>query len=452
MITLFRSITLLWLLLNNTTLQARIHHHVDKDSISEIERESPYIHTPIHIHFDGSLSIAFMHGHEGTRGLEYSISPIILLNGDKIKRLVKLGEQDRSELTPQMIPTNAQGYRLIRKKTFDIGFGLAPHAGILELVAGLGIMGHKGHSKYYERYVESIEDAKKKPPLAIPFSPTDLRKWEQDDQLIFAYIGGVSFHLFLGFDPFIFIGPAYRAMGEWKIHLEKIARNKIKYNIVNEKIKLFGMEAEGGFTKLDVEDFHTKEKYFTFTFDLSKPQAVEAFKDVLHGNIKSAQKLSENPQAGVETLVQGVSKSRGSIKANLLSLPFLYGNSSSRNRVINSSFEHDLENGFHIKTNVALLEHRSATFGRLSKHKLGADFFIANHEQSLPNKNIQKGLSFEEVGVIESKRWTHQFGGTYKWVYESDNVSGEKIEHKLDSLRRQTGFKSLDFQIGRAHV
>ncbi|MFK7826048.1 MAG: hypothetical protein AB8G05_17990 [Oligoflexales bacterium] len=439
------------------------HHNINKDSIGEIERESPYIHTPIHIGFDGTISLTFMHGHSGTHGLEYSMSPIILINGDKIKRLVKLGKQTSSVPLPIGNPNDNKGYRLIRKKAFDIGIGLAPHLGVLNLVSGVAIMGHRGKSKYYERFIRNLSDLENTNHLQVPLSKQQLQDWAVGDQLVFAHIGGISFHFFGGYDPFLFVGPAYRALGEWKVHLKKIGKNKIKYDLVNEKIYSFGAEIEGTFSKIDIEKFHIKEKYFEFIFDFSKPEIPNLFKEVLKGNLKKVQKLCNNSYPGISTFVEGISQSHGNRSSKMLSLPFLYGASKSKNKVINTSFEKDLENGYTIKTNIALREERSATFGRLSNHKLKTEFFIATHEKSMPSTEINFPDHFEDVdheGVEEinlkdhrrngnlkhgQNQFYHQFGGTQKWVYETDKITGDKLEKKIESLGRESGFESLKF-------
>ncbi|NRA44181.1 MAG: helix-turn-helix domain-containing protein [Oligoflexales bacterium] len=461
-------ITVALFFLCNTKLSAKLrpnhhHHNINKDSISEIERESPYIHTPIHIGFDGTLSLTFMHGHSSSHGLEYSVSPIFLINGDKIKRLVKLGEQKSPVPLPITDPNDGKGYRLIRKKAFDIGIGMAPHAGLLNVVGGIAAMGHRGKSKYYDRFIKDLSELDEPHHLKVPLSQEQLEDWKVGDQLVFAHIGGVSFHLFIGYDPFVFIGPAYRALGEWKVHLKKVDKNKIEYELVNEKIKSFGMEMEGTFTKLDVEKFHTKEKYFTFLFDLSKPDIPEIFKEVVQGDLKQAQKLSHESIPGLSLSVEGISESQGSRNTCMVSLPFLYGASASKNKVINTSFEKDLENGYTIKTNIALRERRSATFGRISKHKLKTDFFIATHEKSIPTSSIEFPDHFEEVdheGASEIELTDddreekdaqrdeiyHQFGGTNKWVFESDQITGEELEHKIAKLARLSGFESLKYR------
>ena len=462
------TVTFLLLLLNSSKAYCKLkpnhhHHNINKDSISEIERESPYIHTPIHIGFDGTLSLTFMHGHSGSHGLEYSMSPIVLVNGDKIKRLVKLGEQESSVPLPVDDPNDGLGYRLIRKKAFDIGLGIAPHAGVFNVVGGAALMGHRGKSKYYDRFIKYQSDLEKPHHLKVPLSLEKLNDWKVGDQLVFAHIGGISFHLFAGYDPFIFLGPAYRALGEWKVHLKKVDDHTIKYDLVNEKIKSFGIEMEGTFTKIDLENFHTKENYFTFLFDLSEPGIPDVFKEALHGDVKKAQELSHQEVPGVTTFVEGISESHGNRYTRMVSFPFLYGASSSKNKVINTSFEKDLENGYTIKTNIALREKRSATFGRLSKHKLKTEFFVATHEKSIPSNAIDFPDHFEDVdhegadGIslidfkkvknnrIEDDECYHQFGGTQKWVYESDQISGEKLEHKIEKLGRQYGFESLAF-------
>ena len=462
-------ITFCIILMYCTNLSAKLkpnhhHHNINKDSISEIERESPYIHTPIHIGFDGTLSLTFMHGHASTHGLEYSISPIVLVNGDKIKRLVKLGKQTSPIPIPISNPNDGKGYRYIRKKAFDIGIGMAPHAGVLNVVGGLAIMGHRGKSKYYERFIANLADVEKFPHLRVPFSKEQLQQWAIGDQLVYAHIGGISFHLFGGYDPFIFVGPAYRALGEWKVHLKKIGKSKLKYELVNEKIKSFGMEIEGTFSKVDIEKFHTKEKYFEFIFDFSKPGIPQLFKEVIDGDVKKAQKLCNSQAEGISTFVEGISQSHGKRSSQMISFPFLFGASASKNKVINTSFEKDLENGFTIKTNIALRERRNATYGRLSNHKLYTEFFVATHEKSMPSNDIDFPDHFEDVdhdGVEEinlkdddgekslrqrQMEFYHQFGGTHKWVYESDQLTGEKLEHKVEKLGRKSGFRSLNFK------
>lgn len=462
-VTLFLFVVLVYSNELSAKLKPNHHHHnINKDSISEIERESPYIHTPVHINFDGTLSLVFLHGHNASHGVEYTISPMVLLNGDKIKRVVKLGKQ-KSPIPLPSDPNDGKGYRLIRKKAYDFGLGIAPHAGFLNVVGGVAFMGHRGKSKYYDRYINNLSELKHPHHLQVPMNQEELQDWHLGDQLVFAHIGGISFHFFAGYDPFVFLGPAYRAMGEWKVHLKKVDKNKIRYDLVNEKIKSFGMEVEGTFSKIDLERFHTKEKYFSFLFDLSEPGITEIFSQAIQGNIKDAQKHCYEKQPGITTLVEGIAQSNGKRNSKMLSLPFLYGASSSKNNIVNSSFEKDLENGYTIKTNIALREKRSATFGRLSKHKLQTEFFVATHEKSTPTTDREFPDRFQdvdhegadEIRLVDAKKNKdspgqkkeiyHQFGGTHKWVYETDELSGSQLEDKIAKLSRRNGFESLDF-------
>jgi hypothetical protein len=372
--------------------------------------------------------------HEEGHGSNWTIHPSIIFAGDKISRVLALDELLIAGRSGNVEPTNnSKGFLVINntKITGGLGIDLDYHLPINGGLVGIGISKVKGSKKYTEQYVSSLEEKKNLKSLKAPKTLKDLNSWTIGDRLVFGVTGGFTLMAHFGIEPLVHAGPLYHVGGSWMIKLKKLDEKKMELRIVKNDIKAFAIEADGVLISAELEKFNGQDKFMSFIFDLSNPNAEIALAKLYKGDIKYAQKLMLQENTGVERQTKGSSLSSGSTKLVKFSLPFLFGASKAKSKLSSYGNEDDLIRDSKTKVYSSVVSVEKTTKGILSNHKMAVKNFYAN---------------FADEWHVDHQHVS--FGGTFKWMYEKDRVYANTVKNKLKKLQKITGmYKALDLKL-----
>ena len=116
-------------------------------------------------------------------------------------------------------------------------------------------------------------------------------------------------------------------------------------------------------------------KDVTFLFDFERPQAVDAFKDLLKGKLKAAQNLGLNVIDGVRWVKRGRSVVKGRMFALSGNIPFLAKGSRSWGEM--HTFSKELEvNEKKVVSHMTMATDEMQTNGVLSHHRKRIFYFL----------------------------------------------------------------------------
>jgi len=176
------------------------------------------------------------------KGLAVESHPIAFGGIDKIVRATCL-EQSTTGLI-EICPPEAP-YYLLENKKWDLGLGLEAHMHIPFPGVGVGIgFGYlKGTNYYSYRYLKNKNE--KRATLNFPLSTEEFKNWRVGDQLFYMTRGTVYFNMYIGYEPFVHLGPQISRTGVHRITMTKVDEKTLIAEIGTIKAKDFSVEVYG---------------------------------------------------------------------------------------------------------------------------------------------------------------------------------------------------------------
>jgi hypothetical protein len=264
-------------------------------------------------------------------------------------------------------------------------------------------------------------------PLVAPTTLSELEQWAVGDRLVIGATGGVIFHTFAGIEPIAHLGPIASVQGSWRVHLQKINENELAVSVTKSKLTSYGIELDGTFVSSSLEKFKENENTLAMKLDLSAVSGEVALNRIYRGDFRYAQQLIANKIIGAKGVRQSKGLTQGKSRSLSFNFPFLFGANSGKAHVDTWSDETNLETDDPATIVMSVISKEKSTRGIISNHKKELSNFYATY-----------------INEKHGDHWDTVLAGSYKWLYEKDDVKADTLKSKLKKLAHQTGIYQLE--------
>jgi hypothetical protein len=381
---------------------------------------------PVQIGFDGTTKFAWMPEEEGNGPeLSWYISPMLYMTFDKGKILVNLAQHSMNKAITLEGANQKTGYLVLEKMGFEIGVG----AGVFfepvnNLSFGVGLFPTGGSMLYSQRFANNLEEAEHLPKMKFPKDSKSLDSWNDNDYLIYNRSGGISFFASAGYTV-AQVGIGYSAVGNWRVFLKKVSKNKIMATVSKIDLKSFNMELGATVTNLTLNKFNAFDKSLAYEFDLESKSGQQGFDEFLSGNFKFTRRLAKKGSVeGIEHLSQSNSQSTGRIMGVMVGFPIIGSLQLEKGIVQSFSDVHSLGEDKKVENTMAVYSRSVETSGLASKGMKNVVLFSASH---------QKIMEHEKK---DSSTFTT---ANFKWLFSEEKTQIKHLESRLLELKRITG-------------
>jgi hypothetical protein len=377
--------------------------------------------------------------------VEWSVWPLIYLDVDFKDRLVNLTPGGYSvpdqEQGYKVVADNSitlddyqSGFRLIQRRKLDLGVGAVltlTLENVSRAAAGFGAYAGLapviGKYAVVDRYVARKEDVKRLPPMRFPQRASDLASWTARDSITYESSGGVLFVAGVGYFG-AYAGLNAMATGTWATYVEKEDTGTAYVKITKRKLKSIGVSAGTIIANVGVKTFGESDDSFSYRFNLSSQDAINAFEAMLKGDTLPADKLAANSAlTGVTHVTSEKTFTRGFLKTWYLGIPILANRNGAHGKLYilgNTIFR---ETGAETESHVGVYVNEVADTGFFNRGLRKMNNFFGSHE-------ITRDVN---------GRTTVDYSGTYKWMYERDTIDAGQFQRQMNRLYRSTGIRRL---------
>jgi hypothetical protein len=357
-------------------------------------------------------------------GWMWHLMPMLHIGGDYYKRVISLSSSDTIEVND-----TRDGFVLIENKTIQAGGGLMLMAmppiswgGFLHA----GIMPYKGGhvfrmKKTSNPKTESIRS------MVTPYSLRDLNNWSIADKLSYSTQGGVMFSAGLGITILTDFSYSYMAQGTWITTIAKVGKTKALVSIKNKSMKMFMSNIGTTIAYLQKHKFNNADKSFNFIFDLSKSEGLQAYKDMIRGNIVTAQNLIRSEIGGVRPVSYTQTNSFGRMRSFSYGVPFLYKDTSMVGNTISQSVTENFLNNSKMNMEMSMFMRSRKSSGVSSNHRDTGFVFMGHHHE-----------------LIQNNKKSDSIGGSFKWYFQNENSSPWYIKSRLNRAISILGLEKID--------
>lgn len=452
-------------------------HDHGGDNNETITPDSVMLSLPVHIGFDGAVSwgIGFMdhsnmghgsmnhdmggdmnqdmggdmnrdmdsdmdHDNDMSSSMDHSSSdwmwavmPMIHLGFDRYKRVINLSKSKSNQIG---FDNDSQGYLVVENRSIQYGGGLMimgmpmnnssiPNGGFIQV----GLMPYKGGHVYRARKVNSRLEAKRSlNHMVTPKSIYDLKNWSINDRLSYSTTGGIMFSAGLGVTILSELSTGYMAQGTWITSIAKASKKHVLVSIKKSNMKMFMSTLGMTFAALELHKFNNADRNFNFLFDLSKSQALDAYKKMIQGNLVTAQTLAASEIPGVKHVSMGVSHTTGRMRSRSIRIPVLYNNQSMSGRTTTESHSENFMNKTSMNMEMGMYMRTNKRSGIWSNHRDTGFIFMAGAHK----------ITGEYTGASKSVL------GSFKWYFQNENTNTAYIKNRFTRAMNILGLDDLD--------
>ena len=362
----------------------------------------------------------------------FGIMPMLHLGYDNYKRVINLSESKDGYFG---FDDNSKGYLVVENKSYQFGAGAMimamppadfPFGGYFHA----GLMPYKGGHSFKARKVESIiHNNLNLNNMVTPLNIEELSSWAVSDRLSYSTTGGIMFSAGVGVRVFSDLSVGYMAQGTWVTSISKASKKHVLVSIKKSKMKMFMSSLGITIASLQLHKFNNADKNFNFMFDLTKPKAVRAYKDMIQGNLTTAQALNETivKGSGVKHVSIASSTSNGRMKMRSLGLPILFKKKSMYGQMNSSSYSENYMNNTQMKMEMGMYMRSASDSGIWSAHKDTGFIFMAGSHK----------MTGEYVGSSNS------ILGSFKWYFQTDRGSANYIQARFNRAMNVMGVDTL---------
>jgi hypothetical protein len=361
----------------------------------------------------------------------FAFMPMLTIGSDYYKRVINLSNRNDGKIG---FDDNSKGYLVVENKTIQAGGGLMIMAMPTSISWGgfvdSGLMAYKGGHVFRSRHVETRGDVKLSlRSMNTPQNLKDIANWSVSDRISYSSNGGVMFSGGFGATIFSELSTGYMAQGTWVTSVAKASSKHVLVSIKKSKMKMFMSTMGVTFAALELHKFNNADKNFNFLFDLSKPHGVKAYKDMLKGNIVTAQMMSESniKVNGVKHVSHGNSRTQGRMTSRTLRIPVLYNNTNMAGKMSMQSYSENYMNNTQMEMEMGMYMRSHKTSGRLSNHKYTGFIFMAGSHQ----------MTGEFTGASKSVL------GSFKWYFQNEKGSVAYLKNRLKRAMNIMGMDKL---------
>lgn len=409
-----------------TLISLNVFAHGGDNGPSTLEEEfSKMAH--LHLPLNYSTSEGGYLGYEiGKLEDEFTIEnhPVAFGGMDKISRATCLAES-----TPTLIevcPEDAS-YMLLENKKWDLGLGLESHIHlpIPGVGFGVGLSYIKGKDYYSYRNLENKNEIRK--PLSFPTSYAEFKNWRAGDQLFYMAKGSIVLNVFIGFEPFVHLGPLFSHTGVHRISMKKIDEKTLIAEIGTLKSNDLSLEGNAIILGGELSAGKGKASSASYEFNMEDPRVYPVIASFLVGRLDLVNQSVLEDFGSV--IFKSDSKNKGRTSSGGISLPILFMNGGYRGTYSSIGTADEFEEG------------------ELHKHDVYSSSKVKDHftrgvlsDHLWVNKTLVSTIVREQAHPDESI-----LSVVLNWSYSRDHFRHSEFQRKIKKAAKSTGIRSLEF-------
>ena len=355
-------------------------------------------------------------------GLVVENHPTIFGGADKVKRTTCLEAAPTAVI--ELCPDNAP-HLLLENKKWDLGLGLESHLHlpIPGMGFGVGVSYLKGKTYYSTRNLTHKNE--KRAALNFPLSPAEFQNWRAKDQLFYMSKGTIVFNVFVGYEPFIHLGPQVSRTGVYRISMRKTDEKTLVAEIANLKSKDFSFE---GFAILAGGEFtggKAKANSVTYEFNMEDESSYPILANFVSGRLDLVNQAMQEGSHNVVMKTDSVNTGRAFMGS--FGFPVLFNNGGYRGTYLSNGTMEEFEDGelhhHDVYSRSKVKDH--STRGVLSDHLWENQTLTTTivREEDEPTKSV--------LSVV------------LNWSFSRDNIKHAQFLRKMDKAARVTGLNQL---------
>jgi len=361
--------------------------------------------------------------------IHWHVMPMISVGYDKVKRFISMEEVAQSD--NEIKVSNGSKLKYVEAKKIEGGLGLMVMGHLMELAGNVhimaGLLPYKGKYKFTERAINSKKDLEKFDAFKVPSSVDDLANWQEGDKLSFSTHGGVMMHGGIAFGQVLSITRDYMVQGKWRVALEYLGLDKVRVKVLNEDMTHVSTTVGNMVVAANAGKMKMEGQTESFIFSLNDEEAAKAYVHLLSGDLTKAQELSSESDAVIHESF-GKTFMAGKMKSLRYHVPFTFSGAKTTMDMYSIGSSTDLDLNVKVDTIMNMYSKEKSTTGIWSKHKKQNEMFM-----SMVMKVAQEG-SYKDVN----------YAGTWKRLYERDEVSASQLNAEMNRLVLKTGINKLN--------
>lgn len=391
-------------------------------SLEEEFSKMSHFHLPINY----STGEGYYFGFEiGKLEDEFTIEnhPVAFGGMDKIVRATCL-----SESSPKLIEVcpDDSSYLLLENKKWDLGLGFESHTHLPlpGVGVGIGFTYLKGKDYYSYRYLNHKKE--KRAPLNFPLNVDEFSNWRNGDQLVYMAKGTVVFNVYIGFEPFVHLGPMVSRTGVHRISMKKIDEKTLIAEIGDFKSNDLSLEGDAIVLGGELNRGKGKASSVSYEFNMEDPQVYPVLAQLMMGRLDL---VNQSVLEGFANVVfKSDSVNKGWTSSGGISIPIVFMNGRYRGTYSSVGTAEEFEEGELHKHDVYSISKVKDHFTRgvFSDHLWVNQTLVSTivREQDHPDESI--------MSVV------------LNWTYSRDHFRHSEFQRKIKRAARSTGIKALE--------
>jgi hypothetical protein len=271
--------------------------------------------------------------------------------------------------------------------------------------------------------LDQMDAAKDK---TLPLNVQALTNWNSGDSAYWESQGGITFYAGFG-TGIVGLGTFAVASGGWANYLEKTGPSTVYVERAKMKIDSISFGANVGPVNMGMEDVVSSAKGLNFEFNFDIPGSSEAFERFMAGDAANAMLLSKDLNSGVRKVSDTNSRMSGRAFSIGLATPIvpLFSFKSTKTNDVNHEEEITSTDEIIVKD-----------YGVYKKSKV-LRLIVANHRKE--STLFKGGVTSVTTGSGDQRYTTEKMYGNFKYTYQSDFGTEEKLNDKINYAKTISG-------------
>lgn len=204
--------------------------------------------------------------------------------------------------------------------------------------------------------------------------------------------------------------------------MQKIDEKKVYVRLQNTKLK--ALTKAIGFLVMSAadSDFKAVARSFSFMIDLDDADGVQAYKELLGGNVIAAQKLARDKDVQAVVAIEDINaKTKGHMRSHGIAFFMMHNRKAQGTQISDTQIE------FHPDR---------------SKTQVDYAVFVKDYNKRFFNKHTERVIAFYGADYTRTNAQQEKQRGTlgqWVWNYENDHASTSHLRNELRKIVRRTG-------------
>jgi|GEM_PF-4573173 len=386
-------------------------------------------------HPDDGLPLGLIIQAEGTtsQGYNTTVEPTLLIDWGSEETVTNLSQVPAGQ-KKLVFGDTSKGFQVVDTETRGLGIGISgamefPNTTFLgsPIWVTVGLMPISGRNAMAIRYMRNEDAVENRSD--IPRIDQALREFDRltkGDVLSYNTSGGIIF--WAGFGASL-IGTQVAALarGDFQIYIEKVDRDHAYVKVSDSNIESLALQAGAIVSAISASKYSSYGKSFGFLLNLHDKLGVRAFRDLVRGNIAPIQKLAAGQNPAVKFFDETrQSRIGNAVQAEILSIPFLFRLSWSRERYFEAIRKRMYE------CDRAL----EAVYGAYYNNRF---FQIFDYDETRTKTFVGTSYALKDAS---SKSVARGFFGTLGMTYSGTNTTVISLRRAMNRFATDTGLGS----------